>query len=193
MASLRLEKAWLSKVMPFLSVQNSLLCTMTRLCRSGSLVPRWQRLDAEHRAVRWQRRERLWQRRPILRQLIQLLEELDAVRHLARERAQNGTALLDRQLDEGHLFLPAAVGQDAPAGRTRVLDPVGLGQATDNIALAVHRQRRDRRAAQLAALSPRHREYAHGADRQAEALQSPSSGGPRPRESSEQTSLIWWK
>src|SRR5919202_5424654 len=120
-------------------------------------------LYPKHGTPRRERRERL----RIVRHAIQLPEEPDPVRHLARELPQDGATLLDRQLYKDHPFLLAAAGEDTPAARPRVLDPVGLVVASDDIAPAVHRQRRDRRGAQLAALAARYREQAHGTDDQA--------------------------
>jgi hypothetical protein len=129
-----------------------------------------RRLDAEHGALPREGREGIGQRRRILRQAVQTLEELNAVRHLAGECAQDGGALRDGELDEDDPLLLTPAGQDAPTGRPRVFDPIGPAEPTDDVPLAVHRQRGDGCAAQLAARAARHREHVHGADGQAEAL-----------------------
>jgi hypothetical protein len=129
-----------------------------------------RRLDAEHGALPREGREGIGQRRRFLRQAVQTLEELNAVRHLAGECAQDGGALRDGELDEDDPLLLTPAGQDAPTGRPRVFDPIGPAEPTDDVPLAVHRQRGDGCAAQLAARAARHREHVHGADGQAEAL-----------------------
>src|SRR5918997_3945446 len=113
----------------------------TRCCsthRGSSLIrSRLSLLHPEYRTPGRQRFELFWS----AGDTVELPKKLDPMGHLARELPQNGAALSKRQLDEVYTLLIAATRQDPPPRNPRVLDPVRIFEAGDDVAFSGNLQR----------------------------------------------------
>src|SRR5687767_7832685 len=101
---------------------------------SSLIRSRLSLLHPEYRTPGRQRFELFWR----AGDTVELPKKLDPTGHLAREFPQDGGTLLERQLHKVYALSITAARQDPPPRNPRVLHPVRIFEAGDDVAFAFH-------------------------------------------------------